>query len=148
MKMTIMAAIEAASEVSEVALTYSPVVEATDYLSKVTEGDSMVLQEAVNSEEDSEADRAAPDLTTRERTYPPEEEALITKREVRDHTEAVVASEAAISLREAVECMEEEVAIAEVVSKMKMTDLVLVPSQESFLLLQEGEVNLLPTTLE
>ena len=102
----------------------------------------------VASAEDSEADRAAPDLTTRERTYPPEEEALITKREVRDHSEAVVASEEAISLKEAVECMEEEVAIAEVVSKMKMTDLVLVPSQESFLLLQEGEVNLLPTTLE
>ena len=141
----------ASEVVSEVALTFLPVAEVTDRLSKAIEVvDSRALLEASTAA----ASEAAPDSTgATERNYP-EEEALMRKIEVgsRDLTEAVAASEVVISLIEAEACTLEEV-VAAVVSKVKMTEvleeaaLVLAPSQVLFNRLLEEEANL-PTILE
>ena len=129
--------------------------EAKDLHLKDIEADSRALLEVENSVEASEVVKVL-DLTIEriERNFL-EEVATIKKiEESRDLTEAVVALEAAISPKEAVECMLAEAVIAEVALKVMKIEVVLeevvlvpTPLRLLFKLLQEEEVNL-PTTEE
>ena len=144
------------TEVSEVALTFLPEEEVIDHPSRDLEADSRALPEAVSSEVDSEAAKAPGSTIERTERNFPEEVVSMRKIEVnssKDLSEAVAASEAVTSLREApAECMVAEALIAVVALRVKKIEAVpvevvpvLAPSLASFKLLQEAEGNLLTT---